>query len=292
MQKILLYYKFVPIVDPEATRLWQLSLCQQYNLAGRILIAGHGLNGSLGGDIKDLKNYIKQTKTFKPLNDMVFKWSDGAREDFPKLSVKVRPEIVTFEAKTRLKVSDRGVEGGGIKLKPKQLHQLIKDRGEDVVFFDCRNAYEASVGKFKKAVVVDAKRTRDFPKELKKAKYDKLKNRPVVTYCTGGIRCEVLSTLMKQEGFKEVYQLDGGIVKYGEEFGDQGLWEGALYVFDRRKTVTFTAQAKTIGSCAHCSNKTSNFENCGIKVCNALILICKSCYPKLKLCPDHQLVTA
>lgn len=277
MQKILLFYKFAPLADPEAIRLWQRSLCEAHNLKGRIIIAEHGINGTVGGELRDLKNYIKLTKQHPAFKDTVFKWSEGARDDFPKLSVKVRPEIVTFGAAEDIKVNHRGIVGGGKHLKPQQVHELVKQKGDQVVFFDGRNAYEAAVGRFKNAVVPEVEHTRDFKTELKKPKYEALKKRPVVTYCTGGIRCEVLTVLMKNEGFEEVYQIDGGIVKYGEEFGDQGLWEGSLYVFDDRMGTKFSDQASDIGICEHCSGNTSNYENCSNKACNKLVLICQSC---------------
>jgi UPF0176 protein len=145
------------------------------------------------------------------------------------------------------------------------------------VFFDGRNAYEARVGKFKNAVVPDTRTSKDFIMELESGKYDELKTKPVVTYCTGGIRCEVLSNLMKNRGFQEVYQLDGGIVKYGEKYGDDGLWEGSLYVFDDRMGVKFSDRAVDIGECIHCGVKTSNYENCALKSCNELVLVCEAC---------------
>ncbi len=276
MEKILLFYKFTPLKDPEAIRLWQKTLCEKLNLRGRILLAEHGINGTIGGNIKDLKQYVKETKTHPAFKGIVFKWSDGTGGDFPRLSVKVRPEIVTFGASEDIKIDLNGIIGGGKHLKPKQVHELVNKR-QDVVFFDGRNAYEAAVGKFKNAVIPEVEHTRDFKKELKKPRYQKLKDKPIVTYCTGGIRCEVLSVLMKNEGFKEVYQIDGGIVKYGEEFGDDGLWEGSLYVFDGRIGTKFTNKAKDIGVCIHCSGKTSNYENCANKSCNKLILVCKKC---------------
>jgi UPF0176 protein len=122
-------------------------------------------------------------------------------------------------------------------------------------------------------------------KELEDPKYEAIKDKPVVTYCTGGIRCEVLSVLMKNRGFKEVYQIDGGIVKYGEAYGDDGLWEGSLYVFDDRMGTKFTDKAKDIGVCVHCSGKTSNYENCQNLDCNALIVVCESCIDR-QFCPD------
>jgi UPF0176 protein len=277
MQKILLYYKFTPIADPEMTRLWQRALCEKHNLKGRILISKHGINGTVGGELDDLKAYVKETKQFAGFKDTTFKWSDGARDHFPKLQVKVRDEIVAFGAADELQVDEKGVVGGGTHLKPEQVHKLVDTYGDDVVFFDGRNAYEAQVGKFKNAVVPDTRTSKDFIAELESGKYDSIKDKPVVTYCTGGIRCEILSSLMKNRGFQDVYQMDGGIVKYGEKYGDDGLWEGNLYVFDDRMGVEFSDHAKTIGVCIHCQGPTSNYENCALKTCNELVLICNGC---------------
>lgn len=277
MQKVLLYYKFFPVADPVAMKLWQKSLCDSLNLKGRILISRHGINGTVGGEIEDLKAYVKATKEYKGFKDTVFKWSDGSRDDFPRMSVKVRDEIVGFKAADETIVDENGIVGGGIHLKPKQVHELVEEYGDDVVFFDGRNAHEAKIGKFKNAIVPDTNTSRDFVPELESGKYDHLKDKKIVTYCTGGIRCEILSSLMKNRGFNEVYQIDGGIVKYGESYGDDGLWEGSLRVFDDRMAVNFSDHAKTIGDCTHCDEKTSNFENCAHTECNDLVLICESC---------------
>jgi UPF0176 protein len=277
VQKILLYYKFTPVVDPDMVRLWQRALCEKLDLKGRILISKHGINGTVGGELSDLKAYVKEMKQVASFKDTQFKWSDGQRDHFPKLQVKVRDEIVAFGASDELQVSNTGVVGGGKHLKPEQVHALVAEKGDDVVFFDGRNAYEAKVGKFKNAVVPDTRTSKDFIAELDSGKYDSLKDKPVVTYCTGGIRCEVLSSLMKNRGFEEVYQMDGGIVKYGEKYGDDGLWEGSLYVFDDRMGMQFSDHAKNIGECVHCRSKTSNYENCALSSCNDLVLICEIC---------------
>lgn len=278
MQKILLYYKFTPIKDPEAVKLWQKILCDSLNLRGRIMVSRHGLNGTVGGDIDDLKAYIKATKAYPAFKETAFKWSEGSREDFPRMSVKTRRELVGFQnSDGEFEVDEKGVVGGGKHLKPKQVHELVEQYGDDVVFFDGRNAHEASIGKFKNAVVPNTNTSRDFIAELESDKYDDIKNKKVVTYCTGGIRCEVISSMMKKRGFKDVYQIDGGIVKYGEAFGDDGLWEGSLRVFDDRMTINFSDHAKTIGVCTHCQGKTSNFENCANVACNDLVLICENC---------------
>jgi UPF0176 protein len=277
MQKVILYYKFTPISDPIAVKLWQKTLCDSLDLRGRILISHHGLNGTVGGDIDDLKKYIKATKEFDGFKGTVFKWNDGGREDFPRMSVKVRKEIVAFDATDELRVDENGVIGGGVHLKPSQVHKLVEEKGDDVVFFDGRNAHEAAIGKFKNAIVPDTHTSRDFIRELESGKYDDIKDKPIVTYCTGGIRCEILSSLMKNRGFKEVYQIDGGIVKYGEVFGDDGLWEGSLRVFADRMTVDFSDHAAVVGICSHCEGPTNNYENCAWANCNDLVLICLHC---------------
>jgi UPF0176 protein len=277
MQKIVLYYKFTPLRDPEAVRLWQKALCERLHLRGRILISKHGINGTVGGDIKDVKAYVKETKTYAGFKDTTFKWSDGTGQDFPRLSVKVRDEIVSFGAGDELQVDENGVIGGGKHLKPRQVNELVDKYGDDVVFFDGRNAYEAAVGRFKNAVVPNTRTSKDFVQELESGKYDELKDKKVVTYCTGGIRCEILTPLMKNRGFKEVYQIDGGIVKYGEQYKDDGLWEGSLYVFDNRVGVKFSDKAKDIGECVHCHDKTSDYKNCANLACNDQILVCENC---------------
>ncbi len=277
MQKIILYYKFAPVADPLLLKLWQKTLCDSLDLRGRILVSPHGINGTLGGDIEDLKKYIKAAKEFPGFKDTVFKWSDGTREDFPRMSVKVKKELVAFDAADETVVDENGVVGGGPHLKPEQVNEMVEQYGDDVVFFDGRNHYEALVGKFKNAIVPDTRTSRDFIRELESGKYDDIKDKKIITYCTGGVRCELLSSMMKKRGFNDVYQIDGGIVKYGEKYGDDGLWEGNLYVFDGRMGVDFSDHAKTVGKCTHCNEPTSKFENCALPTCNALVLICKKC---------------
>ena len=282
LQKIILYYGFAPVADPEALRLWQTTLCESLGLKGRILISRHGINGTLGGDMSALKKYVKQTKQYPGFKKIDFKWSDGTGDDFPRLSVKVREELVSFGVANEIEVDENGVIGGGQHLTPEEVHNLIQTRGDEVVFFDGRNAYEAKVGRFKNAVVPEVKTTKDFLSELDSGKYDHLKSKPVVTYCTGGIRCEILSTVMKQRGFEEVYQIAGGIVRYGETFRDQGYWEGSLYTFDGRMTVDFSDQVKVIGECDLCGSSTKSFTNCANQSCHQLYLLCQQCLSQPK----------
>jgi len=272
-----LFYKFVPVNDPSMTMNWQRELCSRLSIKGRIIISPQGINATLGGDIENLRMYKREMNKSGVFRGITYKWSDGSGKEFPRLSVKVRTELVAFQKPDEVEVDENGVKNGGQHLKPAQVNELVKKYGDEVIFFDGRNAYEAQVGRFKNAVVPDTKNTRDFVAELDSGKYDRLKDRPVVTYCTGGIRCEVLSVLMKNRGFKDVYQIDGGIVKYGEKYGDEGLWEGNLYIFDDRMTHKFSDNAKDIGECVHCADLTSNFENCADKSCNRLVLICTTC---------------
>ena len=277
MQKILLYYKFTSINNPELLKLWQKSLCDNLQLKGRILVSPQGINGTVAGDVTSLKAYIKETKQFAGFKDTVFKWSDGSSDSFPRMSVKVKPELVAFKTADEIIVDENGVVGAGVHLKPEQVDELVKNEGDNVVFFDGRNQYEAKVGRFKNAIVPNTRTSKDFVTELESGKYDAMKDKKVITYCTGGVRCELLSAMMKQRGFKDVYQIDGGIVKYGEKYGDDSLWEGSLYVFDGRMGVNFSDHAKVIGECIHCSGKTSNYENCAEPTCNELVLICHDC---------------
>lgn len=284
--RILLYYCFTPLADPEAVMLWQRTLCESLGLTGRIIVSRHGINGTVGGSLASCKTYVRRTREYPGFRDMEFKWSQGSAADFPKLSVKVREEIVSFGAPDEVEVDSHGVVGTGTHLTPTALHELVEEKGDDLVFFDGRNAMEAQIGRFKGAIVPDVETTHDFIRELESGKYDDLKHKPVVTYCTGGIRCEVLSALMKNRGFEEVYQLDGGIVRYGEHFGDSGLWEGSLYVFDRRMHMEFSEESKTLGRCVRCEAPTNDFHNCSQGECRKQILLCGSCAGSEARCPD------
>lgn len=293
LEKVILYYGFTPIQDPEAIRLWQHDLSESLGLTGRILISSHGINGTLGGKMTDLKKYVRKTRQFEGFKKIDFKWSDGTGSDFPRLSVKVRPELVTFGRPTEVKVDESGVVGGGKHLTPDEVNRLVEDRG-DVIFFDGRNAFEAKIGRFKDAVVPDTSTTRDFIAELESGKYDHLKGRPIVTYCTGGIRCEVLSALMKERGFAEVYQIEGGIVRYGEKFGSKGFWQGSLYTFDARMRIEFDEQTEVIGKCDTCGEPTNDFINCIDSSCHEQLLLCTECVvdPVKRSCPTlHRPLT-
>ncbi|MDO5721122.1 MAG: rhodanese-related sulfurtransferase [Actinomycetaceae bacterium] len=292
--KILLYYGITPISDPEAIRLWQRELANSLGLRGRIIVSHQGINGTVGGDLDAVKLYRRRTREYQAFADIDFKWSEGTgldehgySLDFPRLSVKVRPELVSFGVPEAVHVGDRGVVGGGKHLSPEEVNALVAERGDEVAFFDGRNAWEARLGKFKDAVVPPVGTSHDFAAQISGGKFDHLKDRPVITYCTGGVRCEFLSAMLLQQGFKEVYQIDGGIVRYGEKYGNNGLWEGSLAVFDGRELVDFGPDVKTISTCDSCGQPTSLLANCGDDTCVRRFICCPQCQ-QVK-CPDHGL---
>lgn len=269
-ERIILFYKFVPVIDPDMTRNWQRELCARLGLKGRVIINEHGINGTLGGPVKSLREYKKamtETGTFKGIQ---YKWSDGGAKHFPKLSVKVRAELVTLEPNEEFDVFNQGTA-----LTPRQWHDYL-EQNPDAIVLDARNEYESNIGTFKTAIKPKIKNFRDIKPELEKLPKDK----PVLTYCTGDIRCEYLTAYMKHSGFEDVYHLDGGIAKYGEEFGDDGHWEGKLYVFDKRMNIGFSDKAKDIAVCVHCGKNTSRQENCSVPDCHLQTVMCTECSKK------------
>jgi len=295
--KILLYYAFAPIADPEAVRLWQRELCESLGLRGRIIVSKHGINGTVGGELDACKRYLRRTREYAPFKNLDPKWSNGTgfvpdepelwhkidrrapwrrSADFPRLSVKVRDELVAFGIPDEIVVDEQGVVGGGAHLSPEAVNELVAERGEEVVFFDGRNAWEAEIGRFEGAVVPDVATTHGFIEQIESGAFDAIKDRPVVTYCTGGIRCEILSAAMVSRGFTEVYQLDGGIVRYGEAFGNDGLWKGSLAVFDGRESIDFAPGAEVLGRCAVCGEPSSRLADCSEPACRTRFVVCEA----------------
>jgi UPF0176 protein len=274
MQKIILYYKFVPLADARMTMRWQRELCQRLNLKGRLILSVHGINGTLGGELEDLKAYVRDMNRTEEFKGIEYKWSDGGREDFPRLSVKVRKELVTLAPEEEFDVFDKGTP-----LRPEAWHRYLAEH-PDAIVFDARNDYESDIGAFKGAIKPGIKTFKEVKSEIEKLPKDK----PVLTYCTGDIRCEYLSAYMKHKGFEDVYHLDGGIVKYGEAYGDEGFWQGKCYVFDRRMHIAFSDASQDIGACVRCGQATSNHENCANLACNRQILLCKACAKQAVVC--------
>ena len=276
--EILLYYKYATIKNPDIFAEETRGFCVKHNLKGRIIVASEGINGTLEGLLKDTRAYRRFLSSKKGFEKIHWKKSSGNGFAFPRLSVKVRSEIVSLSLKKSRKkdVDPRKVTGK--HLPPSELKQWFK-KGEKFTIIDMRNDYEHKVGAFEGSVLPPMKNFRDLPKVLPKLKkYSKDK---VLTVCTGGVRCEKASGFLIKNGFKNVYQLDGGIVSFMEKYPAEHF-KGSLYVFDGRVTMAFDPKKKgivreVIGRCNFCGDKTENYVDCNNERCRAQILCCEGC---------------
>lgn len=270
--QILLYYKYVSIADPEAFKNAQKALCERLNLKGRIIVAHEGINGTVGGTVEDTESYIKEMRNDPLFFDIHWKKSFGPNDAFPRLSIKVRSEIVTT------KITDVELDPTketATHLKPEELHAWYK-KGKKFKVIDMRNSYEIGIGAFKDSVDPETMNFRDLPNSLEKLKVHK--DETILTVCTGGVRCEKASQYLKTQGFKDVYQLDGGIVSYMEKYPGRDF-EGTLYVFDKRKKMDFCKEGEreVIGKCSICNSTTERVENCADDECHLQFICCDTC---------------
>lgn len=270
MGKILLYYKYVQIENPEVILNWQKSLCNFLGLKGRIIIANEGINGTVGGEIQNIEQYKKEMNEHPLFNDIDFKESDGGSQYFPKLKVVIKKEIVHLGLDTnKVTVKDRGIH-----LSPEEAHELIEKNTGDLVILDTRNDYESRIGTFKNALIPNTKTFREFPKFVDE-NLEKFKNKQVLMFCTGGVRCERASAYLNQKKIaKKVYQISGGIHRYVEKFPN-GYFIGKNYVFDGRVSVKVTDDVLAI--CEYCKIKYDEYTNCINAECNRQIIVCPSC---------------
>ncbi len=276
---IILFYKYVGISNPETIRQRQLALCQKLGLTGRIIVAKEGINTTLEGTTEHIEQYIETISSKRPFKNIHFKKSIGTSQAFPRLSVKVRDEIVTLGLGKK-DINPRQITGK--YLTPTQLHQWLKNK-EDIHIVDMRNDYEQKVGRFEGSILPGMENFRDLPKVL--PTLAKLRHKKVVTVCTGGVRCEKASGYLKQQGFTDVYQLKGGIVSYMERYVGQHF-QGKLYVFDKRITMGFEDPAHPtamISSCDRCQQPSEHYVNCARVGCHLHFICCLSCYA-----PDDQ----
>ena len=270
--QILLYYMYTHIVDTETFKKWQLELCKNLNLKGRIIVAEEGINGTLEGTIENTKKYMREMRQDERFAKIHWKRSEGDGTNFPRLSVKVKPEIVN------LGLGDEDIDPNeitGTYLKPDDLHELYKS-GEDFVMIDMRNDYEHKVGRFKNSIEPETKYFRDLKGQMEVI--DQYKDKKVITVCTGGVRCEKASGYLKSKGFKDVSQLDGGIVSYMEKYPGENF-EGSLYVFDNRQTMHFNNPDEyvPITKCEHCDSPSDYMCNCANTKCNKKYVGCPKC---------------
>jgi UPF0176 protein len=271
--KVLLYYKYVQLTDPQSLRLSQKQLCRQLNLNGRILISQEGINGTIAGLEADIDAYVAATTHIPGLADMEWKISWADEQIFPKLRVVVRDEIVTLGVKKT--GSDVAIENKADYIEPAEL-LVLYERQADFVIVDARNNYEASIGKFKNSVTPSTRNFRDFPQFVAEqlAEY---KDKPVVTYCTGGVRCEKASAYLREQGFTDVRQLHGGIHEYGVKTGGK-YFEGEMFVFDKRLHVPVNqVNPEVISHCLYCHTPIARYVDCVVPSCPSLFICCEKC---------------
>lgn len=274
---VILFYKYVEIAEPAAFTEELRTLCAGLGLKGRVLIASEGINGTLAGPPRAIDHFVSALRSDERFADIEMKVSQGDVHTFPKLAIKVRPEIVTLGAGALKADLDN-------HLSPAEWKRTIEE-DPDVVLIDVRNRYESEAGKFANAVACDIEHFRDLPDYM--GKLGEYKDRKVLMYCTGGIRCEKASALFRSKGFTNVHQLHGGIVTYQEQFGNEH-WLGECFVFDQRMTVRVENSLVPIGKCAHTGRQTNRFVNCLHDPCHILFMLAEETESEdrdTRLCP-------
>ena len=267
----LLYYCYSHIQDGEQYATDHLKFCKSLDLTGRIIIADEGINGTVSGTPEACKAYMDYVYADGRFNATEFKIDEVDKPSFIKIHCRYKTEIVYSGLKDPSYIDP--TKETGKHLEPKEFAEMI-DR-DDVVILDVRSNYEHRMGKFKNAVTLDIENFRDFPSMINElAQY---KDKKVLTYCTGGIKCEKASALLLKEGFKDVYQLHGGIIKYGKEAQGKDF-EGKCYVFDNRLLVDVNSvNPKVISVCGNCGKTTTKMINCANPECNVHFNQCDEC---------------
>lgn len=268
--QVLLFYKYVTITDPEALAQRVRSLATKHELLGRAIIAEEGINATFEGLVANTEAFVSELLTDERLSDMSIKRSPGNGYAFPKLSVKVRSEIVGTQfpqeaADPRVRTAPR--------LRPEELRDWY-EKNEDFVVVDMRNDYEYQSGHFKNSINPGLEASRELPQAL--PKLEPLKQKKVVTVCTGGVRCEKMSAYLMSNGFEDVYQLEDGMHGYMEKFPGKDFL-GTLYTFDKRLTMDFGGEREIIGTCYLCKAQTETYVNCGNNFCHRHFLVCEGC---------------
>lgn len=256
----------------------QKNICNKLGLKGRILISGEGINGTLEGTNENVEKYCEYIETVPELSDMVFKRSPGNGHAFPKLSVKAREEVVTSGFGT---LGDTENRITGKYLKPEELKAWINS-GREFYIVDMRNDYEQKSGYFEGSILSNIPNFRDLPEFLPKISH--LKGKKILTVCTGGVRCEKASGYLMENGFNNVYQLEGGIHSYMEKYPNEDF-KGKLYVFDGRILVGFNTEDSkhvTVATCEKCGEKSENYINCAYNGCHRHFIVCADCNARNK----------
>ena len=249
MFKVAALYKFSEIDNPLEIQISLKKTLKELSIYGTILVGSEGINGTIAAEEKENLNraliYLRGLKGFE---DLDIKFSDSKKNPFIRLKIKLKDEIVT--------IGDKSIDPAktvGEYVKPEDWNSLLQE--DDILLIDTRNDYEYSIGTFRDSINPKTKKFRDFPKWLKEQDFTKedKNNKKVAMFCTGGIRCEKASSLMKNEGFKKVYHLKGGVLKYFESVSkDKSLWDGECFVFDDRVSVKHDLSIGDYDMCHGC----------------------------------------
>ena len=272
--EVLLYYKYVHLEIPEKVRADQMRLCKRLGLKGRIIVASEGINGTLEGLTENTGEYIREMNKIPEFQNINFKHSVGTGEAFPRLSVKVRPEIVTLG---RVDLDPNTTTGKYITSE--ELHDWYLS-GKEFYIVDMRNGYEQKSGYFENSILSNIANFRYLPDFLPQIEH--LKNKTVVTVCTGGVRCEKASGYLVENNFSDVYQLKDGIATYMEKYPNEHFL-GKLYVFDNRLTIAFNAEDSrhtVVGVCDKCGRACDTYVNCELNTCHRHYICCDVCVGK------------
>jgi UPF0176 protein len=273
MHTVILFYTFVDIAQPETVRDEQRALCERLSLKGRILIAAEGINGTLEGGPESILEYQKAMRENPLFAKMPFKESAGNGDAFRRLEVKVRDEVVTLGAGRFDVARETAAE-----MSAEELHELYAS-DEDFVVLDLRNDYEIEAGYFERTEHPGLRNFRELPEKIEALAH--LKKKKVVAVCTGGIRCEKATCLLKKEGFEEIYQLKDGIHTYMQKY-PAGHFKGTLFVFDNRMTtdVVEVPGRAIVGKCTFCGTASEDFYSDDSQKPSLKLICCATCLPQ------------
>ena len=270
---IILFYKFEVIDDPQNFRDKHYEFCVNTGLLGKVLVAREGINGSLSGSREQIESYKKYIRSLPGFSDIEFKEETGTFYPFKKMIVRVKKQIIRLDEELDMKQT-------GKYITAKELLDIYNS-GEEFIILDTRNKYESDVGKFKNALTAGIDNFREFPKALENLRNKK--ERKIITYCTGGIRCEKATAYMIKEGFTDVYQLKDGIINFCQEYPDT-IWEGKCFVFDQRLISEVDPNNEIISTCSVCTEISDRYVNCKQPDCDELVLLCEICGEELNDC--------
>jgi len=279
MYDVILYYNFSPIKDPEQFCQGHKEFCKELGIKGRIYIGEEGINGTLGGTPEQVAAYKEFLTDIEGFEDTAFKTSECDYVPFAKLKCKTRDELVA------LHMDDVDPEDGGEYLEPGEWREVMES-DEEYVMIDVRNDYESKIGHFEGAVKPDVENFYDFPEWLDDFEADK--DKKVLMYCTGGIRCEKFSVLMKEQGWEDVNQLHGGIQRYAAEEGGEH-YKGKCFVFDDRLVVPVNEDdMEPIAKCEITGKPADTYINCANMECNKLFVCSKEGAIKMEGCCSEE----